>query len=713
MTPQPSSLRFGILGPLQVSLDDRLVELGAPKQRAVLAALLVSANRVVSLDRLIDQLWGADPPPAATASLQAYVANLRRVLEPDRAPRTPPTVLVTRSPGYVLQVDEGELDAARCAALVGRGRELLATDDPLGAHELLGQALGLWRGPALQELAAYDFAGVEITRLEELRVAAREADADAVLTLGRPGEVITRLEDLVAEHPWRERPRELLMLALYRAGRQAEALALMSRTRAEFAEGLGIDPGPGLQRLHAAILRQDPELTWEPSSSPPAPRTVASVNPQPLREHRQPAGPVGRAVQLAVLRGALDHVTDGRGRLVLVAGEPGIGKTRLLQELAIDAETRGIDVLWGRCHDVDSVPAFWPWVQALRALAGSRRREEIERAAEAGGSWLAPLVPDLVAAGRPAAPMPLECARLPLYDAAARMVRELAGGRPLLILVEDLQWADVPSLELLAYLTTQLSDIPAVIVGSYREEARGDDPLTAMLAAAAREPATERLRLVGLTPREVAEMVDRRTGKAVDERAAAVLHERTDGNPFFVAELTRLLDAEGRLDDPATWPIPDSVLDVLRRRIGRLPEQSVALLSVAAVVGRSFDGDVLVAVTGLDENQALDAIEAALISGLLAEDPEQVGRYRFTHALAREMLYDSLSGMRRARLHARIGQVLLELHGDAEVDALAQHFWLAGPAVPGDPALGHILATAEAADRALAYEQPQNSIGGR
>jgi DNA-binding SARP family transcriptional activator len=661
-----SSLRFGILGPLQVELDGRHVELGAPKQRAVLAALLVSANRVVSLDRLIDQLWGEDPPPAATSSLQAYVANLRRVLEPDRAPRTPPAVLVTRSPGYVLQVGEGELDAARFAALVDRARESLSAADPGGAHELLGQASGLWRGPALQELAAYDFACAEITRLEELRVAAREADADAVLALGRPGEAISRLEDLVGEHPWRERPRELLMLALYRAGRQAEALALMTRTRAEFAEGLGIDPGPGLQRLHAAILRQDPKLAWEPSISPPAPRKVMPVDPQPLPENPPCAGPVGRAKQLAVLRGALDQVTAGRGRLVLVAGEPGIGKTRLMQELATDAETRGIDVVWGRCHDADSVPAFWPWVQALRTLAGSRSREEIERAAEAGGPWLARLLPELVTAGPSAPPIPLDHARLLLYDAAARMVRELAAGRPLLILVEDLHWADVPSLELLGYLTTQLSDIRAVVVGSYREEATADDPLTAMLATVAREPTTERLRLVGLTPREVAEMVHRRAGKAVDERAAAALHERTDGNPFFVTELTRLLDAEGRLHDPATWPIPDSVRDVLRRRIGRLPEQSVALLSIAAVVGRSFDVDVLISITGLDEDRALDAIEAALITGLLVEDPEPAGRYRFTHALAHETLYDGLSGMRRARLHARIGQALEELHGHAE-----------------------------------------------
>jgi DNA-binding SARP family transcriptional activator len=693
---------------LEVRDSDRAVDVGTPKQRAVLAALLFSANQVVSLDRLIDQLWGAEPPAAATSSLQAYVANLRRVLELTRAARAPATILLTRPPGYLLRVNPGDLDAARFEELTTQGRRLLTQGRPHAASEVLGEALGLWRGPPLPELAAYDFATTEIRQLEELRLAASETQVEAALALGRHQETVGLLERLIAEHPWRERPRELLMLACYRCGRQAEALELMAQTRRVFAEELGIDPGPGLQQLHAAILRQDPDLTWRPPRAEPDP-------PLPRRERTddQPVEPVthvtshrlvGRERPLAAARNALDDTVAGRGHVVLVAGEPGIGKTRLVQELAEMARARRVDVAWGRCNDNEGAPPLWPWTQVLRTLRAIRPIEELAEAAKRAGPALAPLVPDLAGDGVAFGPVTPEHSRFLLYDATTRLLLELAARQPLLLIVEDLHWADSVSLELAGHLAEHLTAAPVFLVGTFRDT-ETTPALSGFLARIARESASTRLKLTGLRADEVADMITERVERPVNITLTSALHARTDGNPFFLTELIRLLRSEDLLDDAAAWPIPEGVRDVLRRRIDRLPEQTVTLLTIAAVVGRTVDLDVLEKISGLDEDAALTTVEAAVVAGLLVEDPERLGRYRFVHALVRETLNEGLPGVRRARMHARTWEALQILYGERHIDALAHHAWQAGPAVPAEHALPHILAAAETAERTLAYER--------
>jgi DNA-binding SARP family transcriptional activator len=237
------TLEFRILGPLEVSDETETVALGGPRQRGLLAILVLEAGRVVPTDRLIDLLWGNEPPKTATASLQNSVARLRRALGTD--------VLATRSPGYVLSVAPSQLDARRFEQMLTDARRV----PPLERRELLVSALALWRGPALAEFAFDDFAQAEIRRLEELRLVAQEERIDADLELGRHGDVIGELEALTREHPLRETFRRQLMLALYRAGRQAEALAVYQDARARFIDELGIEPGPELKRLQSEILR--------------------------------------------------------------------------------------------------------------------------------------------------------------------------------------------------------------------------------------------------------------------------------------------------------------------------------------------------------------------------------------------------------------------------------------------------------------------------
>jgi DNA-binding SARP family transcriptional activator len=265
MTGQ-GALEFRVLGPLELVVEGRTVEIVGTRQRALLAILLLRANEVVSRDRLIDDLWGERPPETAANALAALVARLRKAL--------PAEVVLTRPAGYELRIARQELDLHRFETLVEEGSAALAAGDPQRASELLRSALGLWRGPPLAEFAYEPFAQPAATRLEELRLVAIENRIEADLALGRHLDVVGELQSLVSEHPLRDRLRAQLMLALYRSGRQAEALEAYRAGRQVFVEELGIEPSPALQDLEKAILRQDPS-----AAAPEAPRS----SPQPAR----------------------------------------------------------------------------------------------------------------------------------------------------------------------------------------------------------------------------------------------------------------------------------------------------------------------------------------------------------------------------------------------------------------------------------------------
>jgi YVTN family beta-propeller protein len=272
-------MEFRVLGALEVREDgDRSIPLGAGKQRAALAILLLHANEVVGTERLIDELWGESPPKAARKALQVYVTHLRKALGPER--------IRTQAPGYVLELAPDEFDLHRFERLVQKGRELQANGDPAGATAALREALALWKGQPLADFTFEPFAQTEIPRLEELRLAALEDRIDAELALGHGSELVAELEALVAEHPYRERLRGQLMLALYRAGRQADALAAYQETRKLLVEELGVEPSPALQRLEGAILRQEPALETvlaEPAVAAPPPRAAKATRRLNLR----------------------------------------------------------------------------------------------------------------------------------------------------------------------------------------------------------------------------------------------------------------------------------------------------------------------------------------------------------------------------------------------------------------------------------------------
>jgi DNA-binding SARP family transcriptional activator len=685
------------LGPVEAVVGGELVDLGPPKQRALFALLLSRVDRPVAVDTLIEELWSGEPPAAAMASLRAYVANLRRVLEPQRPRRAPAAVLRTRAPGYLLDSRGAEVDVRRFTGHATAGHEALARADPQQAIREFDAGLGLWRGAAYTDVCDAAWASPEITRLEEMRLAVIEERFTALLDLGAHTVAVAELEGHVRAHPLREHSCELLVRALYRGGRQAEALGVLRSTRMRLAEELGIDPGPALQRLERDILTQAPTLDWQPPK--PAP-TVAATAPAkaPAQAPATSTDPpqrgddevfVGRESALQRLADVLGAVARGRGRVVLVAGEPGIGKTSLLRRFA---ELASVPVVWGRCPEHVAAPPLWPWEQALRAV---------------NARWPDRGVPDPVAtllSGQP-----LEMSQLDVAGAALRRFEAIgeyltAGPDPLVVVLDDLHWADIASLQLLTHLA-ELVDSRLLLVATYRPHESA--ALAGTLAALARVGAA-RIELSGLDADEVQVLAGAVLGREVSKHTARGLWVRTEGNPFFLRELVGLLASEHRLDQPGTVPVPVPVREVVLRRIAQLPEATAAVLSVAAIVGRDFDAQVVAAVAAIEVDAALEAIDAAVALGLVIEDEQRLGWFRFTHALVAEALYQATGRLRRTQQHRRIGQAAARAWTgyDERAGEIARHWLLAAELDPttAAQASAYAAAAARVADARLAPE---------
>src|SRR6266545_7106007 len=313
---------FAILGPLEVRADGRILPLGSPKQRSLLALLLVHANETVSRDRLIDELWGDAPPATVESGFHVYLSRLRRLLDSVGGRGA----LVRETHGYRLRVGPDQLDATRFESLVGEGNEALAAGRAELAAARFREALALWRGPALADVESEPFATAARARLEEARVSALEQRLEADLGLARHRQLIGELETLVSQHPYRERLRAQLMLALYRSGRQVEALRAYQDARRTLAEELGLEPGQELKELEQAILRQDPSLEVERHREPEPPRRPGTNVPTP------PTPLIGRERELQEAARLL-----GTHRLITLTGPGGSGKTRLALQLAADA----------------------------------------------------------------------------------------------------------------------------------------------------------------------------------------------------------------------------------------------------------------------------------------------------------------------------------------------------------------------------------------
>jgi predicted ATPase/DNA-binding SARP family transcriptional activator len=377
-----ATLEFGILGQLELRRDGQPVHLGGHRQRAVLALLVIDSNRVVSIDRFLDEMWGQEPPAGAMTTLQAYISKLRRILEPGRPAGTRAEVLCTEPPGYLLRLEPEAIDARRFERLAREGRDALAAGGAEAAATVFDDALALWRGPALADFAFEPFAASEAARLEELRLAVTEDQLETALVLGQHRTVVADLEQLVAVHPLRERLRAHLMLALYRSGRQAEALRAYQAGRRILGEELGIEPNPALKALENAVLLQDPSLDWAPPARVPHPTAPSAAGRDVVlgdgsREARGGTSPASEPAQSGLrpsetLTFLLSGV-DGSDRLW--TEHPAVAGAALVrhQDLAADVLSSHGGILPGQ-SDGDSILAVFPRASdAVAAALGFQR----------------------------------------------------------------------------------------------------------------------------------------------------------------------------------------------------------------------------------------------------------------------------------------------------------------------------------------------------
>jgi DNA-binding SARP family transcriptional activator len=859
------TVELGVLGPLQVRQYGLPVAIPGAKPRAILTMLGLHGGAVVSADALLELLWGDDPPRTAAKALQTHISSLRRTLGDG--------FVVTEGTGWTLTTTE--IDASRYKAAAKMGREAIALGDSSQAVARFDEALELWRG--IPELPEGSRGASERTRWIEGHAALVEDRADALLATGRAAEIVGELEAAIADAPMRERRWGQLMLALYRAGRQGEALGAYQRVRTLLADELGVDPGPELRRLEAAIVTQDAALetpvsqqlqsvtravtflltdiegstaAWEadadamavalarhdeiveqvvtsragrliktrgegdatfsvfdrPSAAAAAaielqeairhePWTLAepmrvrvalhtgevelrdgdyfgrAVNraarlrslaagdqilcsgataelvidtlpddvvladlgmrqlknlPRPehvfeLRlenadDFRPPAtdvpierpglpsaiagpGPfVGRGPELERLLSSWQTMLTDGTHAVLIAGEPGVGKTRLAGEWSRHAYEQGAVVLYGRCDEDLGVP-YQPFAEALRSLApclGVNRLRGLR-----GLEALLPLVPGLAdALPELAAPTRAdpETERYALFDAVVAMLGVASASAPVVLILDDLHWAAKPTLLLLRHLLRFGEQARVLIVGTYRStDLDRSHPLAAMLADLHRDGSASRLALGGLDEDDVTAYVAE--AGYDDEELARALASVTGGNPFFLIEALRHVDESGGHWDPST--LPQGVREAVSRRLSRLPTETNKALAAAAVVGSHFALALVESVVGGD---LIDAFDEASKAGIVIE--ESGGRYRFNHAIVRQSLLAELASVRRMRLHQKIAATLeAEPRADDELLAeLAYHYFECAWAGNAAKAVEYCRRAADQAMARLAYE---------
>jgi DNA-binding SARP family transcriptional activator/class 3 adenylate cyclase len=704
-------MEFRILGPLEAHDGGQPARLAAGKQRALLADLLLRRNSAVPVTRLVDDLWGDRVPDTAVKALQVYVSKLRKALPPDR--------LHTRGSAYLLEVADGELDLAEFERLAAAGRAAREDGRLEDAAAAFSRALSLWRGPALAEFGE-PFAQVEGARLEELRLSCLEDRIDVDLSLGRHATVVPELEALVVEHPLREHLRSHLMLALYRSGRQAEALDAYQRFRRLLDDELGIEPTGTLRELERLILQQDRSLDAPVASPAPSPVGDAPGGNVPPRRPSRPR-PVGREAELEAVTGLLREAIAGERRVVFVSGEAGAGKTTLV-EAVIEACAREELLLVGRGQCIEHRGEGEPYLPVLDAIGrlgrGDRGELVIAQLRRYAPTWLAQL-PALVA------PDEREWIERRAHGVTVeRMLREmtesldaLATDVPVALVLEDLHWSDPSTLMLVDAIARRPDPARLLLIGTYRSGEEG--------ARARRIARTLRLRdlcvevTVGpLSPAAVAEYLEvRMPGHALPADLVDDVARRTRGIPLFAEKLVDSWIDGGAVErDGGRWTavvpldqlrhdVPETLRELIEELVRPLDAETRGLLDAASVAGTEFDAALAAAGAERDEEDA-DGVLAQLASeGTLVErrgvdrwpDGTVTTRYAFTHDLCQETLYAGIPAAQRARIHGRIGTRLERAFTDATTRVatdLAWHYTEAGDA---EHAVHHLLAAAERA----------------
>jgi DNA-binding SARP family transcriptional activator/tetratricopeptide (TPR) repeat protein len=671
---EATHLRISLLGELRATWDGTPLDLGGRRQRAVLAVLLLARGEVVPAERLADAVWGDFPPGDTASALQSYVSHLRRRLQPDSPAWARSAVIVREGPGYAVRQPPDAVDAWRFEDLLRQADEAA---HPKEVAALLREALDLWKGPALADYTDEAWAAPEIARLTELRTVAREQLLAARLEVDEPALLVPELESMVGEAPLREERWRLLGLALYRAHRQADALAALRRARTTLADELGVDPGPALRELEGEVLAQSPSLVLprqRTSGSSPRPATVPARERDGLQD-----GLVERERELDDLTGVLDDIASGRHGLVLIEGPAGIGKTRLLREARRLAAERSVRVLSSRGSQIESAFAFGVVRQLFEPeITDATRREELMRGTARDARGVFDVAEDGKAEGF--------AVLHGLYWLAVNLTAE----GPLMLALDDAQWCDRASLRFLAYLTRRLEAVPVLVVATVRttgEEPHQED----LLAELEVEPEARILRPAALSEEATALLVERRLDAQPAQRFTAACHQTTSGNPLLLSQLLRALATDGVRPDASH---ADRVVAVGSRaisstvlvRLRGLPEEVVEVARAAAVLGDGAELPVVAALAELPEARTAEAL-SVLARAEIVTDQQPLA---FVHPLVRDAVYHALPAPERGLWHEQAAAALRS--SGARDEQIAAHLLLAPPR--GDADVVRLLCTA-------------------
>ncbi|MFE1522254.1 BTAD domain-containing putative transcriptional regulator, partial [[Kitasatospora] papulosa] len=686
-------LRLQVLGPLRLWRGERELEAGPPQQAYMLALLLARGGQPIGISDLIELIWGEDAPTSALNVIHKYVGSIRRLLEPDLPPRTAGAYLLRRGNGYLCTAGGDFLDLTRFRQQSDAARKARGEGYDASALAQYLDALGLWSGPAGDgwphgPAAAPIFEGLN----NEYFQACMEA-ADVALVLGQPARVLPALRLAAKMAPLHESVLASLITVLGDAGRQAEALGVFDSARGRLAEDLGIDPGQVLKAAHRRVLAQ----THTPRTSPPPAQdtrsqptgAVAAVPAELSASASSPVSPpsspgehdrlVGRADELSALQRAVEPALGNGTAVVLLEGEPGVGKSRLMKEIARNVEDRGALVVWGHCLEGEGRPTMWPWVETVSRLLAviPESRRALWAARDLGH------LVDSPPRKSAAPPIPDSNARFRLLEQVVDLITEAASERPIVLMLDDLQWADTSSLQLLDHVVSRLPPGTAV-VSAFRDLSPSPRlELVRTLAAASRTTGHRRISVGPLGITEVSELIQLETGIRLAPDVAETIRLRTAGNPFFVQELGRLWAAGGEvtMETVLHSTVPVTVRDVVRDRLAVLDRDTRELLDIAALVGRNIELAVLARTASLKVSACLELLEPVHNLGLVAPAPDNSFSYRFTHDLVRQAVSEAIPPGRAATLHGSIADAIegVGLSDESVAERLAHHLWSAGP----------------------------------
>ncbi|WP_439028978.1 BTAD domain-containing putative transcriptional regulator [Gordonia terrae] len=712
-------LSYSVLGGLGAQIGSDAVELGTRKQRAILAQLILAEGTPLRADALIEGIWGDSPPERAEVSLQSYISGLRKALEPSRRPRSPSTVLLTHGTGYSLPTTAEQVDLRRLTATLANARTLMQDGDTAGAAPLLQQVLDTYR-PLLPEFEGLPFRDEAADRLERMLQAAREMSFEARMAAGDHRLLVTELESAVERSPLDEGLWVLLATALYRLGRQSEALGAIANARRILADEIGVDPGPRLRALEGDILDHAPHLDAParsesmtvgpsvPARVPAAPTTPASEpsSGQSSGQFEFDEAPslVGRADELSALHRAVLASMSGHGGVVVVEGEPGAGKTALLDEAGRRAAGAAeLRVLWGRCVDDPAAPSMWPWVQILGSVLPRLDPGDRERLLD---SSLGRMVTEGVNVIPPPRQMPDAAARFQFYDQAADLLDGVAATSKLIIVLDDLQWADGASLELFAHMASRRT--PGVTFFASLRSPSSRPVVASTLATLARLPEHRRIHVGPLTGDDISELIRRETQQWPEVATVSSIERRTGGNAFFVRELARILADRGSIAGSA---VPSGVRDVVRQRLVGLRPETTELLELAALIGTRVDLVLLATAAGRPVDEALDLLEPAGTVGVIRLGPDDPFGFGFSHDIIREAIAGGIAAKRARRLHLAIADALAGNSSPHAVTRVARHLWSAGPLADRDRTMTALLSAGDIALRTYDFDGAQRHLG--